>query len=93
MSRPTLRIGRVVDDAGQAVAGAMVTIESGTALTPEITLITDSEGRFRLGLPPGRFRLRAQSTDGRSGTRDVVGGPSDEEIVIQVGGTEEGSVR
>ena len=81
----TTRRGRVVDAVGSPVAGALVTVEWGTAPTPEITLISDADGRFRLGLPRGRFRLRATAPDGASGVTEAQGGAATPAIVIRVG--------
>jgi hypothetical protein len=73
----------VVDAGGQPVAGAAVAVAWGTAPTPEIARTTDAEGRFRVGLPPGRFRIDAAAPDGRRGRVEVDGGPGGE-IVIRV---------
>lgn len=51
--------GRVIDSAGQPVPGAMVMVASGTAPTPEIAQRSDGDGRFRVALPDGSFRLEA----------------------------------
>ena len=46
------RRGRVVDPAGQAVAGALVVLEPwGGPPVPKLTVRTDAEGRFDLSLP------------------------------------------
>lgn len=52
------------------VAGALVTVEHGTAPTPEIALKTNADGMCRLALPPGRFTVAA-FFDGRAGRIDV----------------------
>lgn len=80
----TTRNGRVVDANGQPVAEAFVTVEWGTAPTPEITLITDDNGCFRLGLPPGRFRVRATAPDGASATTEVGSEADDKPIVVEL---------
>lgn len=85
MNTVATRHGRVVDGRGEPVADALVTIESGTAPTPEITLITDEAGNFRLGLPDGRFRIRATAPGGETGTAETDGGPADEPILVRVG--------
>ena len=75
-------IVNIVDETGRPVAGAFVTVEWGTAPTPEITLLTDAEGRARLGLPPGRFRIRAAAPGGGEGTGEVnVPGPAKAVII------------
>ena len=66
----------VVDEMGRPVAGALVTVQWGAAPTPEITLLTDEAGLARLGLPPGRFRIRLAAPGGGEGTSEVeVPGP------------------
>jgi carboxypeptidase family protein len=77
-------IVHVVDETGRPVAGAFVTVDWGTAPTPEITLLTDAEGRARLGLPTGRFRIRAAAPGDGEGTSEVdVPGPS-MAVVVQL---------
>lgn len=84
MTKAAPRSVRVLDGLGNPVAGAFVTVISGTAPTPEITLLTNAEGRARLGLPPGTFTLQAQSPDGTKVTAEATGGPSDEEIELRL---------
>jgi hypothetical protein len=77
-------IVHVVDETGRPVAGAFVTVDWGTAPTPEITLLTDAEGRGRLGLPTGRFRIRAAAPGDGEGTSEVdVPGPA-RAVVVQL---------
>lgn len=76
-------IVHVVDETGRPVAGAFVTVEWGTAPAPEITLLTDAEGRARFGLPPGRFRIRAAAPDGEGTSEVDVPGPSTA-VIIQL---------
>ena len=84
MTHGRVRTVHVVDWAGRPVAGAFVTVEWGTAPTPEITLLTDAEGRAPLGLPAGRFRIRAAVPGGGEGTSEVdVPGPS-EAVIVQL---------
>jgi hypothetical protein len=61
----------VLRDDGAPVAGALVAVVSGTAPTPEIGIRCDTEGRFRVALPPGRFRLTARAPDGALGSTEV----------------------
>lgn len=76
-------IVHVVDEPGRPVSGAFVTVDWGTAPTPEITLLTDTEGRARLGLPPGRFRIRAAAPGGEGTSEVDVPGPSTA-VVVQL---------
>ena len=64
-------IVHVVDEKGRPVTGAFVTVEWGTAATPEITLLTNAEGRAHLGVPHGRFLIRAAVPGGSEGTSEV----------------------
>jgi hypothetical protein len=82
---PGFRSGRVVDASGEPVPKALVTIVESTVPMPEIALQSDDGGRFALRLPPGRFTLRAHRS-GATGDVEVEGAPSDDEIVIVVGG-------
>ena len=75
--------GQVVDGRGAPVADALVTIVAGTVPMPEIALMADAQGRFALGLPDGRFTLRAHGSAG-SGEADVER-PRDREVVIAIG--------
>jgi hypothetical protein len=63
--------GRVVDGNGAGVADATVTVESGTAATPEIAIVTGADGSFTVALPEGTFRLGARTRDGRDGKVDL----------------------
>jgi hypothetical protein len=79
-----------VDADGLPVAGAFVTVVSGTAAVPEIALVTGDDGQFSIGLPSGCFRLRANTADDRAGEAEIDTGADafaerDEEIVIRVG--------
>jgi hypothetical protein len=76
------RRGTVVDAERTPVRGALVTVEWGTAPTPEIAIETGEQGRFIIALPlEGRYRLRATAPDGATGSREI-GGASAEEVVI-----------
>ena len=74
----------VVDSDGNSVEGAYVTVEWGTAPTPEITLVTGETGRFRLLLPRGRFRVAAKTPDGREGGCEISGESEDALIRIEL---------
>jgi hypothetical protein len=81
-----LRRGRVIDADGRPVAGAFVSVTWGTAPTPDIARKTGDDGAFQVGLPPGKFRIRATASESRSGEVEVDGGEGDE-IVITVRGS------
>lgn len=83
MRERALRRGQVIDAGGRPVVGAFVSVTWGTAPTPEIARKTTEDGVFQVGLPPGRFRIRATAPDSRSGDVEVDGGEGDE-IVITV---------
>ncbi len=52
--------GLVHDESGSPLPGAVVTLES-PAVTGQLVQITDGQGRFNfLGLPPGRYDVRAE---------------------------------
>lgn len=72
-----LRRGRVVDADGRAVASALVSVVWGTAPTPEIGRRTGDDGGFHVGLPQGRFLVRAISAAGAVGEIEVDGGDGD----------------
>jgi hypothetical protein len=81
------RTGRVVDEDGRFVAGAFVTVVSGTTPVPELALVTEDDGTFSIGLPQGRFRLRANTADARSGEAEIdeTAETGEGELVIRVG--------
>lgn len=82
MAQRVVRRGRVVDEEGHGVAGALVAVVWGTAPTPETGRRADAEGCFVVGLSGGeRFRVRATTADGRAGEADVDGSVCDEIIV------------
>ena len=76
------RNGRIVDAAGHPVRGAAVEVVGGAGAVPEIGRPTDEEGRFRIGLPAGRYRLEATAAGGLRGTIDVDGGPGEEIVIV-----------
>jgi hypothetical protein len=55
----------------------------GTAPTPDIARKTRDDGAFQVGLPPGKFRIRATASESRAGEVEVEGGEGGE-IVITV---------
>jgi len=84
----TPRNGIVVDAGGRPVRGALVSVAWGTGATPEVAIETDDEGRFRIHLPEGRYRLSAHAAGGAAGEADTRG-EADEEIRIQLAISEE----
>jgi protocatechuate 3,4-dioxygenase beta subunit len=82
-----LHPGRVLHEDGSPVPGALVEVASGTAPTPEVAIRCDAEGRFRIALPPGRFRLTARAPTGALGSVEVetagaAGPPAEIRIVL-----------
>jgi hypothetical protein len=67
------------------VPNARIVIIASTVPMPEIALVSDSQGRFALRLPPGHFTLRAHSSDGAVGEVEVQGAPNTDEILIVIG--------
>lgn len=69
---------------GQPAAGALVAVAWGTAPTPEIAIRTGSDGGFAVALPPGRFRIEANSPDGKGEAEiEVAGEPPEIEIHLR----------
>jgi hypothetical protein len=83
MRERVLRRGRVIDADGRPVAGAFVSVTWGTAPMPDIARKTGEDGVFQVGLPPGKFRIKATASESRAGEVEVEGGEGDE-IVITV---------
>jgi hypothetical protein len=81
MRERVLRRGRVIDAEGRPVAGAFVSVTWGTAPTPDIARKTGNDGGFQVGLPPGKFRIRATASGSRSGDVEVEGGEGDEIVI------------
>jgi hypothetical protein len=75
--------GVVVDAAGRPAAGAHVEFVASSVALPEIALVADGEGRFRVNLPTGWFRLRAEH-GGRHGEAEVRA-PEATEVRLTVG--------
>jgi hypothetical protein len=70
MSR-VLHHGRVTRRDGARANKALVFVKTGTAPTPEIGIVCNEDGEFKLALPPGRYVVEARSNDGRSGTVEI----------------------
>ncbi len=68
---------RVVDEAGAAVAGALVSVPRSTVAFPEIALVSDGQGLVRLTLPEGRFVIAAHGGDRRQGQLELDSGTQD----------------
>jgi hypothetical protein len=58
---------RIVDEAGNRVAGATVAVVRSSVPFPEIALLADDDGVVDLRLPPGTFTFRAYGPAGQSG--------------------------
>lgn len=58
---------RVVGKDGSAVPGAHVSIPWASEPSPEVTYLATSDGSLTFALAPGRYRLRADAADGRTG--------------------------
>lgn len=50
-------VGHVLDDKGNPIARATVAISKGTAPYPERAYLTDENGMYAIGLPPGTFTV------------------------------------
>lgn len=83
MGPASTRRGRVVDATGAAVTDAVVSVVSGSAPTPEIAVLTDEAGGFSLGLPAGRYTVRAIAPDGASGSIEFHTDEARLEIVVR----------
>lgn len=63
---------QVHDTSGRPVAGAVVTVEDGTAPFPELAFVSNGDGRVSLALPAGRFAIAVVDPDsGRRGSASV----------------------
>lgn len=78
--------GQVVRKDGLPAAGALVWVVSGSAPTPEIAVVCDAEGYFRLALPPGRFAIHARAKDGIEGRVALTAGMEPVDIRIELDG-------
>lgn len=58
---------RIVDEAGNRVAGATVAVVRSSVPFPEIALLADDDGVVEVRLPPGSFTFRAHGPAGQSG--------------------------
>ena len=55
---PTVIFGRVQDSGGKVVQGARVYLSSGPEPLPDIAILTDQDGSFRLTAPvPGTYTI------------------------------------
>ncbi len=81
----TLHRGRVINLRGRGLGSALVYVAHGTAPTPEIAVLCDEAGNFRLALPPGHFVVEARSAGGQVGVAEVDVAEKTETISIVVG--------
>ncbi len=86
----TERSGVVVNGGGRPIAGALVSVAWGTGPAPEIAVETDDQGRFRLHLPEGSYRMAAHTAAGASGECETEG-EAHEEMLIRVSAGENGT--
>jgi protocatechuate 3,4-dioxygenase beta subunit len=79
--------GRVVDAAGQPIAGASVAVSGSSQPHRDIGAMTSTDGRFRFGnMLPGTYQIAARAKN-VTGTVDVVvtsGQTADAEIRLDV---------
>lgn len=60
-----------VSDSSGPVAGAAVSLLSGSVPLPDIAALTSASGTFRMGVPaPGDYTVVCTAPDGRSVRRD-----------------------
>ncbi|MGH8681682.1 MAG: hypothetical protein ACREVP_09295 [Burkholderiales bacterium] len=75
---------RIVDEAGQPVAGAAVAVVRSSVPFPEIALLAGDDGVVEIRLPPGTFTFRAHGPAGRSG-EVTVQSPGAGEALVRIG--------
>lgn len=64
----------MVDESGEPVAGAFVSVAWSNVPYPEIALVTDAKGKVQMPLPEGRYRIVAHAADGRRGSIETTVG-------------------
>lgn len=84
--------GTVLDCRGNPVSDAILSMVASSAVLPELAIVADASGVFRMALPSGRYAIEAQSTELRSTARVTfdVSGPMDLQVRFA---TEKGEVR
>ncbi len=85
MGQAVLHEGWVRRHSGEQVAGAVVAVQRGTAPTPEIAIRCDTEGRFRIALPPGHYDIQACTPNGVCATVNIETGTVKQIIEIAIG--------
>jgi anaerobic C4-dicarboxylate transporter len=63
--------GYVIDEFGNPVTGAFVSVEASTYPTIDIASVTGKNGLFKLILPPGDFSIIASTKTGKTGTKKI----------------------
>jgi Carboxypeptidase regulatory-like domain/Surface antigen variable number repeat len=61
--------GKIVDNAGGAIAKAQITIENATN---SFKVVSDENGRFQIDLPPGTYEMRSDKLPGFAATKRKV---------------------
>lgn len=79
--------GVVTDDHGSPLSDASIAIVHGPTAVPDFAYLSAADGRFSIeDLAPGRWSLRALSTDGARGEVSVdvmVGKPTQAVLVVR----------
>ena len=77
--------GTVLDATGRPVAQARVYFTSSPAPVPDVAILTDAEGRFRLTAPlAGRYEIGASSDARGLGAVRVTVGAQDASVQIKL---------
>ena len=78
-------IGTVLDAAGRPVAGARVYVKTSPVPVPDVAILTDAQGSFRLTAPSaGNYVIGASSDASGSGAVTVTVGSQDGTVQISL---------
>ena len=78
-------IGTVFDAAGRPVARARVYVKTSPVPVPDVSILADAQGRFRLNVPSaGNYEIGASSDAFGSGAVVVTVGPQDSSVQIKL---------
>lgn len=83
MSESVARL-KIVDGAGEPVAGATVAVVRSSVPFPEIALLADDHGVVEVRLPSGTFTFRAHGPAGESG-EVTMHNPGAVEALVRIG--------